>query len=117
MKYLVIVLLLAGGYWFYTEKYGKPESPGENLIAQLQAGQPVSMQQAKIKANEIVTFICNDANQQAELHSSTAECMGKYAERKATCEQNIFPDSAPSIRTEEELKDQLKRFLSCATNS
>lgn len=113
MKYLVIVLLLAGGYWFYTEKYVKQNSAGENLIAQLKEGKPISIQQAKIKANEIVAFLCNEPDLQAEVHSSPAECSGKYMERKASCEQRIYPESAQPIKSEEELMAYLKRFREC----
>ncbi|MDO8266958.1 MAG: hypothetical protein Q7T32_03900 [Moraxellaceae bacterium] len=117
MKYLVIVLLLAGGYWLYTEKYNKQTSAGENLVAQIQAGKPVSIPQAKIKADEIVTFFCNDSGLQAAGNSSTTECLGKYSERKERCEQRIFPEAATPIKTEEELKAYFKRFIHCTIES
>lgn len=114
MKYLVIFLLLAGGYWLYTEKLNKPEKAGENLVAQLREGRPVSMQQARTKAGEIVTFLCSQPDLQTETHSSPSECAGRYLERKARCEQEFYPESAPAITTEDALLASLKRYRECA---
>lgn len=112
MKYILLLVVIAIGYYGYSNYYAKP-SYGSNLVAKLQAGESLTNEEVKDKAHQIVNFLCNDASFQSSLGSSVEQCLSRYEKFGDMCENRIFMDDNKLISSEEELKLVTSRYRKC----
>lgn len=112
MKYLFIVLLLGGGYWYYSNHMTEKETD-QTILAKIQQNGFAPAEDVKKQANVIATFMCNDPQVQNELGSSVEACLKRYNEFKEMCEKSIFPDPSAKITRIEDSKALMTRYTKC----
>lgn len=116
MKWLAMILLAVAGFFAWQKFHGPGlGGGGANLVAQIQSGQGVTVEEAKVKAHEVATSLCNESEYQRQLGSSTESCLQFYRDTSATCERVVFGNITAGIHSEEKLKSLLKSFVVCVT--
>lgn len=113
MKYVFIVLILAGGYYFYTQ-YQQTKPKADSINGLIDSGQPVLASYIFEKADNLAVFTCNDASYQQALNSNVSKCNEHYSKVKAECKNTVFPDLNKKITDKTEANSLMKKYVQCA---
>lgn len=114
MKYVFIIGLLAGGYYFYTNnQQSEAQVTSYQGLLQKADADEVTQDEVKKGALLLATQFCNDSYFQESGGSSTNVCLSKLESRTSRCNDTIF-SSAPDTFYDKEIVSRIsKEFAQC----
>lgn len=114
MKYLVLIILAAGAYYWYSNSQNVEivVKSYPDLLKKAEA-QSVNLNEVKEGAYLLAEFFCNDEEFQKSGRSSVQACMSRLNKWKDPCISRVF-DEAPEIFTDKaEVVSYAKRYAAC----
>ncbi|WP_415753810.1 hypothetical protein [Pseudomonas leptonychotis] len=114
MKYIVLIILVAGGYYAYTS-YSKENISVDSYQALLQKVETteVTLQEVKSGSNMLAEFFCNDSDFQKSGGSSVSSCLSKLNNYREMCESRIFENVPATFTTKEQVTAIAKSYAAC----
>ncbi|SDA65797.1 hypothetical protein SAMN03159475_2666 [Pseudomonas sp. NFPP33] len=114
MKYIVLIILAAGGYYAYTN-YAKENITVDSYQALLNKVEKteVTLQEVKLGSNMLAEFFCNDSDFQKSGGSSVSSCISKLNNYREMCESRIFGSAPDSFTTKEQVTAIAKSYAAC----
>lgn len=117
MKYLIFLLLAAGGYYTYTAytQNDRQDTPVQSYQALLRKAEntPVTQQEVRAGAKWMAAYVCKDPDFQASGGSSISNCQRKLEIYRDMCESRIFEDAPAIFEHKSQVQTITKRYLVC----
>jgi len=114
MKYLLLLVAICGGYYFYSEK------PVQALEINTSRALFKKLETSSVNSLEIIegaSFfalkMCGDASFQVAGGHTTTSCRKKFNSFKEMCVNSIFTDKEKFYSSKAEITPLLKRFINC----
>lgn len=114
MKYIFIIGLLAGGYYFYTNnQQSQVQITSYQSVLQKADADEVSQDEVKKGALLLAAQFCNDSYFQESGGSSTSACLGKLESRTSHCNNSVFSNAPDTSYDKESVSRISKEFAQC----
>lgn len=113
MKYLILIVLIAGGYYFTQIDRTSHIKSWSQVLDKVDAG-GASIQDVKVGVDLIAQSICSDAAFQEEVGETVESCITSYLLVKKGCEANVFDDVTSKFSSRERVKKIAKAYTDCA---
>ena len=112
MKYLVLIVLVAGGYWSYQNGYIIDESNMTISEAISKVGH-VKASRVLAETSKMVDSICADEQVLRQWGSSSSACFERVSKFKDMCTRRILPNLEANIVSDEQAKALMSRYSKC----
>lgn len=112
MKYLIVIALLLGAYWVYTNHHSTGASP-QSISEKIESNGFVKAGEVLYKSRDLVNFVCSDDAVLKSWGSSSAACFNRVSNFQELCETRIFPNLDKAITTSQEAKGLISRYNRC----
>lgn len=114
LKYLLIIGLIAGGYYFFTDNQSTEVgiTSYQEVLQKAEANE-VSQEEVKKGAVLLATQFCNDSYFQETGGSSTSACLDKLGTRGEQCTERVFGHAPDSFYGKESVSTISKKFIKC----
>ncbi|MES2820878.1 MAG: hypothetical protein V4812_18040 [Pseudomonadota bacterium] len=114
MKYIILIILVAGGYFAYTN-YSTDNTSVDSYQALLKKVEKteVTLQEVKAGSNILAEFFCNDSDFQKSGGSTVSACQNRLNNYREMCESRVFGDAPTTFTTKEQVSAIAKSYASC----
>jgi len=114
MKYLIILALAAGGYFYFSKLESKNHEVKDwsSLVNSVER-EGASLPQVKRGVHLLAQRLCNDASFQKSGGSSVVSCNESFKKLSVMCENRIFNNAPSKYESKSEVAALGKRFASC----
>jgi len=118
MKYIVLILIIVGGYYFYETK-SDPNTEIEvkthrDIYTKL-ALTPVSTSEIITGATEFALSMCDDISFQNAGGETTSSCKNKFTNFKTMCSNQVFGEEEQLYSSKNKVDSLSKRFINCVS--
>lgn len=112
MKYLFIMVLIAGGYYFTQIKETSNFETWNQVLDKVQA-EGASNDDVKFGANLLAKFFCEDKYFQEEIGSTVESCNNTYLLAQKSCETLVFSNAPDLFSSKESAIEIAKEYTTC----
>jgi len=114
MKYLIILALAAGGYFYFSNQQDSiPEVKSWHTLVNNVENEGVYSTQVRQGVYILAQRFCNDASFQNSGGSSISSCKKSLNNLGQMCEDRIFKNAPSKYNSKSEVASLGKRFASC----
>ena len=114
MKKLLILVVIAGAYYFYNENQNIEVNITnyQDLLKKVEVSD-ISQEELKKGSHLLVEFFCNDATFQTSGGSTVNSCLSDFNAYRDTCDNEIFGLGPEIFTKKEDVTATANRYLKC----
>lgn len=118
MKYIVLILIIAGGYYAYENKIASNTQievkTHRDIYTKLESS-PVTTAEIITGATEFALTMCNDSSFQSAGGETTTSCKDRFNSFKSICSNQIFGKEEKLYSDKGTVVSLAKRFINCVS--
>lgn len=118
MKYIILILIVAGGYYLYENKVTlSPEIEVKTLkdIRTKLENSSVNSNEVIKGATELAIRLCEDNSFQEVVGESINSCKQRLSKFKSMCSESVFGKKITQYSNIDEVSSLAKRYVTCVS--
>lgn len=114
MKYIILIILVAGGFYTYANYPTENISVDSYQALLKKVGKTeVTLQEVKAGSDILAEFFCKDSGFQESGGSTVSSCLRKFNSYREMCESRVFGNAPATFTTKEQVVAIAKSYASC----